>query len=282
MKKIITLGIMLLFLGMTISSSTGLSLEKQPIKPMSFGNILYVGGNGTGNYSNIQAAIYNANPGDTVFVYDDSSPYYENVVVDKSIKLIGEDKFTTVIDGNMIGDVVSVTADSVNISGFTVQNSEDAGIKVGSSSNTMVCNNILSNNDRGIFVKELSDNTTITKNTFENCRDGIGLISENNTVIGNSYINNDNESGVGIHLYLGSDNNSICKNNISSCWSGIWVGSNNNTVFDNIVFYTSNGIRVLWEATENNISYNTISKNSNGIEFRKNSYSTIYHNNREL
>jgi len=53
MRKIITLGIMLLFLGMTMSSSTGLYLEKQSIKPLSSGNILYVGGNGTGNYSKL-------------------------------------------------------------------------------------------------------------------------------------------------------------------------------------------------------------------------------------
>ena len=85
MRKIITLGIMLLFLGMTISSSTGLYLDEQSIKPLSSGNILYVGGSGTGNYSKIQDAIDDASDGDTVFVYDDSSPYYENVIVDKSI-----------------------------------------------------------------------------------------------------------------------------------------------------------------------------------------------------
>ena len=70
MRKIIALGIMLLFLGMTISSSTGLYLNEQSIKPLSSGNILYVGGNGSGNYSKIQDAINDSVDGDTVFVYN--------------------------------------------------------------------------------------------------------------------------------------------------------------------------------------------------------------------
>ncbi|RLF42667.1 MAG: hypothetical protein DRN17_07450, partial [Thermoplasmata archaeon] len=41
------------------------------------GNTLYVGGSGEGNYSSIQDAVDNASNGDTIYVYDDSSPYYE-------------------------------------------------------------------------------------------------------------------------------------------------------------------------------------------------------------
>ncbi|GAH88219.1 unnamed protein product, partial [marine sediment metagenome] len=101
---------------------------------LSSGNIFYVGGNGTGNYSKIQDAIDNASDEDIVFVYDDSSPYIENVVIDKPIKLIGENKNTTVIDGGGWGHVVSISADFVNINGFTIQNSgyngHDSGVKI--------------------------------------------------------------------------------------------------------------------------------------------------------
>jgi len=75
MRKIITLGIMLLFLGMTISSSTEIYLEKQSTIATLGGNTLYVGGSGPGNYTSIQDAIDDASDGDTVYVYDDSSPY---------------------------------------------------------------------------------------------------------------------------------------------------------------------------------------------------------------
>jgi len=42
------------------------------------GKTLYVGGSGPNNYSSIQKAINFAEPGDTIFIYDDSSPYYES------------------------------------------------------------------------------------------------------------------------------------------------------------------------------------------------------------
>jgi pectin methylesterase-like acyl-CoA thioesterase len=106
MRKIIALGIMLLFLVMTISSTIGFNSESQSIKPLSNGNILYVGGSGSSNYTKIQDAVDNASNGDTVFVYDDSSPYNENVNVSKSISLIGEDRDTTIIDGNNSGNII--------------------------------------------------------------------------------------------------------------------------------------------------------------------------------
>ena len=96
-KKILAVIVFLLFMGMNVVSSTGTVVEKKSTIPISDGNILYVGGSGGGNYSTIQSAIDDANSGDTVFVYDDSSPYYENIEIDKSINLIGENRETTKI-----------------------------------------------------------------------------------------------------------------------------------------------------------------------------------------
>ena len=84
------------------------------------GNTLYVGGDGPGNYSAIQDAITDAANGDTIFVYNGT--YYENILIYKSIQLLGEEKNTTIIDGDKKGDVVQVMADNVTISGFTVKN----------------------------------------------------------------------------------------------------------------------------------------------------------------
>ena len=61
------------------------------------GKTLYVGGSGAGNYTTIQSAIDDANSGDTVFVY--SGIYFENVIVNKTISLTGEDRNSTIIDG---------------------------------------------------------------------------------------------------------------------------------------------------------------------------------------
>ena len=53
-------------------------------------NVLHVGGNGPGNYTSIQKAIDNSFDGYTIIVYEKSSPYKENIVIDKSITLLGE------------------------------------------------------------------------------------------------------------------------------------------------------------------------------------------------
>ena len=49
------------------------------------------------DFKNIQDAIDFADEGDIVFVY--SGTYYENVIINKSINLEGEDMDTTIIDG---------------------------------------------------------------------------------------------------------------------------------------------------------------------------------------
>ena len=99
-RKGLVIGIIVLFIGMSINSSTGRRVEMKSTTQTLRGNTLYVGGIGPGNYTTIQNAIDNASDGDTVFVYAYSSPYYENVLVNRSINLIGEDKNTTIIDGS--------------------------------------------------------------------------------------------------------------------------------------------------------------------------------------
>jgi len=174
MRKIIALGIMLLFLGMTISSSTGFNLEKQSTITTLDGNTLYVGGSGPNNYTKIQDAIDNASDGDTVFVYNGT--YYGNLNVSKSINLIGENKDTTIIDGNEIGDVVYVSADWVNIIEFTIKNGSN-GIYLDDSYYNFISSNIISNNNKdGIYLR-YSDNNIINQNNItSNIKFGVSLI----------------------------------------------------------------------------------------------------------
>jgi hypothetical protein len=104
--KCLAIGIILLFLSVTIAPAIAQNTEKS--LPTSRGNWLYIGGTGPGNYSRIQEAIDNASTGDTVFVYDDSSPYLENILIDKSISVVGEDCNSTVIIGNSSTDIMII------------------------------------------------------------------------------------------------------------------------------------------------------------------------------
>jgi len=206
-KKGLAVAVILLFLGMSVIPSTGTVIEKS-ILPFD-GNTLYVGGTGPGNYTRIQDAIDNASDGDTVFVYDDSSPYYENVIVNKSINLVGENKDTTVIDGNRS---IYVSVDWVTISEFTIQ----CGIFLDSCGNNIISDNIICNRSWNGIELSYSCNNIITDNKVLDNVHGIDLFHSSNNIISDNIISN----SIGI-IILFSSNNNITGNKISNCFCGI-------------------------------------------------------------
>jgi len=153
MKKeiIIVVGITILFLGTCITPTVAIDNVKKTSTTIGSGNILYVGGTGPNNYTKIQDAIDDAVDGDTVFVYDDCSPYYENLVVNKSINLFGEDKYSTIINGSITADVIEITSDWVNLSGFLIINGIN-GIQILSNHNAIENNIIINNRFYGIDI----------------------------------------------------------------------------------------------------------------------------------
>ena len=194
LNKIITLGIIILFIGICGFPSTAIKSEGKHVILKIRGNILYVGGTGVGNYTTIQDAVNDAFDGDTVFVFDDSSPYYEHIIVNKAIDLVGENRDTTIIDGSSVGTVISFMVSWVNFSSFAVQNgSTGIYLDIKSDNNHLVGNNII-NNEVGIDLY-FSYYNTFTNNLFENNSFGIkftdgcsGHIFNNNDFINNKEI----------------------------------------------------------------------------------------------
>jgi len=191
--KLLAVGVIVLFLGMSVISSVAIDNEKKYL-PISDGNTLYVGGTGEGNYTKIQDAIDKASDGDTVFVFDESSPYYENVLVDKRINLIGENRNTTVIYGmDVLYSTVSIALDADNalVSGFTITNST-RGIGI-AANNNFVENNKIIFNYYGIKIYQDIRNNIITDNLilhnshvgiYDECRDSTNTVKWN--VIGSN------------------------------------------------------------------------------------------------
>jgi parallel beta-helix repeat protein len=112
--------------------------------PRVTGTTLYVNTTGSGGaFTKIQDAIDAANSGDTVFVY--GGKYYENVKVNKTINLTGEDKDNTIIESENFNDVVLITADFVNLTGFEIINPsisfEDMGVELYNVHNCRIINN---------------------------------------------------------------------------------------------------------------------------------------------
>ena len=224
------------------------------------GVTLYVGGDGPGNYTRIQDAIDNASNGDRIFVYNGT--YDENLRVNKSIQVIGEDKNMTIIDGGRRDNVVDITAKEVTISGFTIQNSARSifsvgGIRIDTPYNT-IKDNIIKNNDLGIFGVSVSHHNLISYNNITgNEKIGYACSSTNTVVSYNKITNND---WCGILLLDHRDNNLIFNNIIMNTPSnGISLGiSSNNSINNNTIKVCYAGISIRARSSNNIISRNVI------------------------
>ncbi|HEC77005.1 MAG TPA: DUF2341 domain-containing protein [Thermoplasmatales archaeon] len=240
----------------------------------SRGNVLYVGGSGPNNYSKIQDAIDNASNGDTIFVY--SGVYYEHVTISKTINLIGEDKSTTIIDGSNSGNVIGITADGVNISCFTIQNSAYTGISIYYAQHCDIENIIVTNHpEYGINLYNSSNCIIADVNVSNNSGYGISLYKSINCIIANATTNN---NWGGIYVVYSSNNCTIINTTASNNeWCFYLYNSHNCTVVNAIITNSNDGI-TLSESSNCTITNTFIRNNNKGIWLDLSSNNLIYNN----
>ena len=163
------------------------------------------------DYPTIQEAIDAASPtNNTIIVFPKivfPKTYNEHININKSLTLVGTDPSNTIINGSRTGTVVTVTADKVEITGFTIQNSGSSsysGITLNNSSDITISENTILSNHNGIYLNNSSDIT----------------IRGNNITSNNAY-------GINIHS---SDNNEILDNTLSSNNYGIYLNHSTGTI----------------------------------------------------
>ena len=223
-------------------------------------------------YKRIQDAIDKAIAGGVIYVY--GGIYNENIKVDKTLQLIGENRTITIIDGGGKRDVVRIMADGVILMGFTIQHGGShfgsaGGIRLDSSSYSIISDNIIVDNELyGIWVLEnTSSYTTISHNIISrNGMDEYGgfniwLYQSSYNKISNNHIQNGKGYGLGIcfwSTHTTVNENMISGNHLEGIKSR--YGFNNriyeNTIQNNNYF----GIRFL------NASGNNIIENNNFID----------------
>ncbi len=194
---------------------------------------------GNADFTRIQDAINTSMDGDTVFVFNGT--YYENVVVNKSIILRGEEKENTIINGSIDGinqtkPVIEVLADNCMVSEFTLMNGS-TGILLKSDNN--IVTNIIARNmyyyhisysgwfklivvGSGECISLLSANNNTIANCSLDIRDyvgyspnfGIYLCNSTNNTLSNNNIEIGPEGNIGIKLWK-SDHNMLSDNGIA-------------------------------------------------------------------
>ncbi len=194
-RKCLTIGIVLLFVGTCIIP--GIAQDTEKSLPASRGDWLYVGGNGPGNYTKIQDAINASTDGDTIYVYDDSSPYKEYLLINRSISLLGENWNTTRIKGNtnIKQHIIQICADGVTLQGFKIQDSADQlwalyfGIAIYSNENDISWNIFI--NNAGCILLSGASRNSIHDNRMTDGKESsqaIGIYNGRGNEVFNNYI----------------------------------------------------------------------------------------------
>ena len=239
---------------------------------------LYVGGSGFGNYSSITQALDNATSNETIFVFH--GIYHENIKINSSISIIGENKESTFIDGTIeVVNAKYVTLHNLNISAGRKQldnyNSLSyTGLVLDSVSSSIIENCIISAAGDGISCSN-SNNISIlynnlTKNSEAILCDGIvNCLIEYNTIARNG--------AQGIDL--SGRNNIVRWNTISHNIWGLTLSSSANLIANNTFFMNRDGIdisairtmvldvvhnttRYVYSSTNNTIYSNVFRKNN--------------------
>lgn len=218
---------------------------------------LYVGGTGPNNYSTIQQALNDAQDYYHIYVYAVGSPYYENIIINKKITLIGENSATTTILPNNTTDVVKIQEDQVYLHGFTITNSSSiqpqVAVNIINSGNITISDMRFQNiQEFGIKTTGQTQNISLTTNIFENINYGVYIQQSTNSRIVSTEFTDNNE---GIYL----------------------VDSENIFILDNMFRRNSVGIH-LEKITEMTMEYNIFTENDEGSYCFQTTNSTVRNN----
>jgi len=174
------------------------------------------------DHTRIQWAINNASEGATIMVK--AGKYFESVIVNKTVSLIGENRDTTVLDGQGKGALFDVRTENVIISGFTLQNGY-AGVWLYNAKNCTVSENNMKNNAYGIKLDN-AGNSKIIRNNVNNSQ-WFGIVLDHS---GNSTLQDNSMVGNRFNLRVDGDSQQDFNNRIDA----------SNTVDGKPVYYLTN------------------------------------------
>ena len=214
-------------------------------------------------FDSIQDGIDACKEGGIVYVYNGT--YNENVVINKPVKIIGNNAS---LDG-MNGTGIYILADDVVINGMEIMNSSYA-IYVIDSLNVSLISNEIYGNYVGILFENTNDGKINDNTISNNSLYGMELINSSyNEILHNRVYNHTaywNSAGIGVFYSSCFNNisfNVIHDNRIDNI--ELWEGSMYNIVWNNLCCNSTYGIFIVRNANNNSIMENEIDENEYGI-----------------
>jgi len=271
---------------------TPLIHSEQNVSTLSNDNQVFrVDNEGDGDFTTIQHALLQAQPGDTIEIY--SGTYEENIFIQTPQLTItgfnyelgsGSDSDYPIITGNNDNDVISIHTQNTLITHCIIQNSGvdfyDAGIGIYQNNNTIKANGI-TGNFYGITIQNCSQNTITENFIVSNVMDGLYLCSTHHNTISKNTIKDNGFQGMFLRDTTRNDikENTIALNNKD----GIQFREDcsHNTIQSNTIHSNNiDGIKcLLSNITENLIKKNTIYSNGwNGIHLLLGEHNQIIEN----
>ncbi len=221
------------------------------------------------DYPTISDALRNASQGDIILVK--KGIYYENLVIDKSVTLTGENSADTVVYGDGGVDkgarpVFKIAADDVTLSNFTIKSTPQSsaglhasGIIISGDKCTVTGNNIvgtyygvfssvqsfmvISQNNITAVLKDAiricggASNTISNNNITGNAVSGVALDGYSGRILGNYFANNGRAIGIGAAYSVIFGNNMTANTE-----SGIFFGSSNCIIANNNIVGSKYGV----------------------------------------
>ena len=248
------------------------------------GNPVYI------KYSSIQGAINTASPGDTILV--GSGTYNENIIVNKSVSLVGEDR-KAIINSEYALSAVEIKVDYSVVREFTIVNlrtsstypEELCSILVNSSSNCEITDNKLSPVlGDGIILDGGSENKIIGNEIREITNNGISIRNSiDNLIMKNSV----SAQGIGLNLsscHLNNLYNNLFISTSSSNCMKLWASHDN--IIERNTFQPDSGIETisLHNSSNNSLWYNHLNLTGHAgpaVNVDENSTNNVWDNGSE-